>query len=53
MYKRERDYGEEEGETEGIRQRGSNTRENVTTKEERKRARQKGEDSLEVVQERT
>ena len=51
MYKRERDYGEEEGETEGRRQRGSNTRENVTT--ERKRARQKGEDSLEVVQERT
>ena len=33
------------------RQLGSSTRENVTT--ERKRARHKGEDSLEVVQERT
>ena len=51
MYKRERDYGEEEGETEGRRQLGSSTRENVTT--ERKRARQKVEDGVEVVQERT
>ena len=50
MYKRDCDYGEEEGETEGRRQLGSCTRENVTT--ERKRARQKGEDSVEVVQER-
>ena len=37
--------------TEGRRQLGSSTRENVTT--ERKRVIQKGEDSLEVVQERT